>query len=85
MGLLSDSGAAAMSRPSRAEALRARRRRQVGRPASQVGGTRRYAASMAAPAQAGPGPSSVPGILSPGKTHRHLPYGRGKTEACCSP
>jgi hypothetical protein len=36
-------------------------------PHPQVCGTRRYAAHMAAPAMTGPGPSSVPGILSPRK------------------
>ena len=34
-------------------------------PRPQVGGTRRYAASMVAPAKGGPDPSSVPDILSP--------------------
>jgi len=36
-------------------------------PLPQVGGTRRYAASMHAAAKSGRGPSSVPGILSPRK------------------
>jgi hypothetical protein len=46
-------------------------------PHPQVGSTRRYAASMAAPAKTGPGPSSVPGILSPHKiTVKGAPCGR---------
>ena len=55
--------------PLRAEALRARRRRQVRLPRfRRSGGTRRYAALTNTPARLGRGPSSVPGILLPGKT-----------------
>ena len=63
--------------PLRAVALRARHRRQVELPRfPQVGGTRRNAASMVAPAK-GPVPSSVPGILSPRKiTFKGAPSGR---------
>ena len=49
-------------------------------PHPQVGGTRRNAAPMAAPAKTGPGPSSVPGILSPRKiTVKGAPCGRVAT------
>ena len=48
-----------------------------GCPLSQVCGTRRNAAPMTAPAKTGPGPSSVPGILSPRKiTVKGAPSGR---------
>ena len=76
VGLLSDSGAAAMSRPfGRWPYGRAAAR--SGGPHPPVGGTRRHAAPMAAPAKTGPGPSPVPGILSPRKiTVKGAPCGR---------
>ncbi len=77
VGQLSDSGAAAMSRSfGRKPYGRAAAARSAG-PLPQVGGTRRYAAPMAAPEKTGPGPSSVPGILSPRKiTVKGAPCGR---------
>jgi len=46
-------------------------------PHPQVRGTRRHAAPMTTPATTGPGPSSVPGILSPCKiTVKGAPSGR---------
>jgi hypothetical protein len=46
-------------------------------PHPQVGGPRRHAAPMTAPANTGPSPSSVPGILSPCKiTVKGAPPGR---------
>jgi len=48
-------------------------------PLPQVGGPRRNAASMVAPAKGGPGPSSVPGILSPCKTSAPIGW-TGQTE-----
>ena len=66
MGLLSDSGAAAMSRPfGRKPCGRAAAARSAA-PLPQVGGPRRNAAPMTRVCK-GPGPSSVPGILSPRK------------------
>jgi len=55
--------------PSRPKPRRVRRR-PSGRPPRfrRAGGTRRNTASMTAPARPGLGPSSVPGVLSPGKT-----------------
>lgn len=49
-------------------------------PRPQVGGTRRHAAPMTAPAKTGPGPSSVPGILSPRKITAPIGW-TGQSEA----
>jgi hypothetical protein len=55
-------------------------------PLPQVVGTRRYAASMTAPARSGRGPSSVPGILSPRKiTVKGAPSGRVCDDAKTAP
>lgn len=68
VGPLADSGAAAMSRPfGRKPYGRAAAARSAG-PHPHIGGTRRHAAPMTAPAKTGPGPSSVAGILLPRKT-----------------
>jgi hypothetical protein len=66
VGLLSDSG----RRPCRALSGGSPDGRAAARsvaPLPQVGGTRRYAASMTAPARSDSGPPSVPGILLPRK------------------
>ena len=76
VGQLSDGRAAAMSRSFGRKPYGRAAAGSAG-PLPQVGGTRRYAAPMAAPAKTGPGPSSVPGILSPRKiTVKGAPCGR---------
>ncbi len=69
MGLLSDSGAAAnVALPSGGSPTGATPPPGRAAPLPQVGGPRRNAHSMVAPAITGPGPlSSVPGILLPPK------------------
>jgi hypothetical protein len=67
VGLLSDSGAASCRALSGGSPDgRAAAARSVA-PLPQVGGTRRNAASMTAPARSDRGPSPVPGILLPRK------------------
>jgi hypothetical protein len=65
VGLLSDSGAAAMSRPFGREPYGRAAAARSAAPLPQVGGARSYAAPMGRACKRGPDPSSVPGILSP--------------------
>src|SRR5271166_835692 len=68
VGLLSDSGAAAMSRPFGRKPCGARRR-QVGLPCFHRSAVPAVTLRRClAPCKTGPGPSSVPGILLPRKT-----------------
>jgi hypothetical protein len=73
--------------PLRAEALRGAPP-PPGRPPRfpQAGSTRRYGTPMAAPAESGRGPSSVPGILLPLKiTVKGAPCGRVSDGAKTAP
>ena len=75
-GLLSDSRAAAMSRPFGRKPCGARRR-QVGLPRFRRSAVPAVTLRRCLACQTGPGPSSVPGILLPPKiTVKGAPCGR---------